>query len=86
MNPTERLNQAPRCSARSKRSGSRCRAPAKKGWTVCRFHGAGGGAPTGRDNGRWRGGGWSKEALARRRELASLIRECRQSLKDLEDA
>src|SRR5262249_47688622 len=28
---------APRCTARSKRSGQRCRAPAVRGWRVCRM-------------------------------------------------
>jgi hypothetical protein len=45
-NPThlvELMNSAPRCSATSKRSGCRCRAPAVRGRTVCRMHGAGAG-------------------------------------------
>ena len=52
---------APRCCAKSKRSGERCKAPAVKGWTVCRMHGAGGGAPTGKRNGMWRHGGRTKQ-------------------------
>ncbi len=47
MNPVERLQNAPRCTAHSKRTGKPCRAPAVRGWSVCRFHGAGGGAPKG---------------------------------------
>jgi hypothetical protein len=35
---------APRCSATSKRTRERCKAPAVTGWTVCRFHGARGGS------------------------------------------
>ena len=42
-NPMDRPNSAPRCSARSKRTGEPCRAPAVTGWRVCYFHGAGGG-------------------------------------------
>lgn len=34
-----------RCKARSKQRGEQCRNWAKPGWDVCRFHGAGGGAP-----------------------------------------
>ena len=41
------MHQAPRCRARSKRSGNRCRSPAVSGKAVCRMHGAGGGAPVG---------------------------------------
>ena len=41
-----RLNRAPSCGAKSKRSGERCRGPAVRGKRVCRMHGgAGGGAP-----------------------------------------
>ena len=47
MNPVHRLQQAPRCSATAKRTRQPCRAPAVRGWTVCRCHGARGGAPTG---------------------------------------
>ena len=42
----------PQCTAKSKRSGGRCKASAVTGYSVCRFHGAGspnvgrpGGAP-----------------------------------------
>ncbi|MEK3744727.1 hypothetical protein NST23_18765 [Brevibacillus sp. FSL K6-0770] len=34
-----------RCKARSKQQGEQCKNWAKPGWDVCRFHGAGGGAP-----------------------------------------
>jgi len=34
-----------RCKARSKQRGEQCKNWAKPGWDVCRFHGAGGGAP-----------------------------------------
>ena len=39
------MHAAPRCSARSKRTGLPCRAPAVRDWQVCRMHGARGGAP-----------------------------------------
>src|SRR6185437_3112699 len=53
----DKAHDAPRCTARSKRSGQRCRAPAVRGWRVCRMHGARGGAPEGQRNGElspWR--------------------------------
>ena len=81
MNPTDRLNQAPRCSATSKRSKARCRALAVRGWTVCRCHGAGGGAPPGKRNGRYRHGGRTREAVVFRRASARLLREARDLLK-----
>lgn len=39
LNPTKRLNAAPRCGARSKRTGMPCRAPAVGGKQRCRMHG-----------------------------------------------
>ena len=44
------MHQALRCHAKSKRSGLRCQAPAVRGHSVCRMHGAGGGAPRGNRN------------------------------------
>jgi hypothetical protein len=67
------MNAAPRCSAMSKRSGCRCRAPAVKGRNVCRMHGARAGAPTGRANGAWKHGRETNEAAAQRRGLRELI-------------
>ena len=45
--PAQRLADAPRCTATAKSTRCRCNAPAVKGWTVCRMHGARGGAPSG---------------------------------------
>jgi hypothetical protein len=39
-----------RCTAMSKHTGERCRQPAVPGYSVCRYHGAGGGAPKGNLN------------------------------------
>ena len=39
------FRESPRCTATSKRTRQRCKAPAVRGWNVCRFHGARGGAP-----------------------------------------
>ena len=51
---------------------------AVKGWTVCRFHGARGGAPKGKRHGNYRHGLFTEEAIAERRMLRVLLRQCRQ--------
>lgn len=74
MSPVQRLRDAPRCHARAKSTGERCRAPAVRGWRVCRVHGAGGGHKAGPEHPRWKHGGRSREAeLAR--SLAHLLRK-----------
>lgn len=45
-----------------------------KGWRVCRFHGARGGAPRGPANGAYRAGLHTKEAIASRKHVAALIK------------
>ena len=46
MHPTERLQNAPRCGAHSRRTGQPCRAPAIRDKQRCRMHGCkGSGAP-----------------------------------------
>jgi len=69
--------KSPRCSATSKRTRKPCKAPAVKGWTVCRFHGARGGGPKGKRHGMYRHGLFTKEAVAERRMLRELLRQCR---------
>ena len=59
-----------RCRARSKPSGKPCRAPAVKGKTVCRMHGAG--APAGNRS------AFGSEAIEARRMIAELIGESRE--------
>ena len=71
-NPMSKAHAAPRCTAKSKRTGQRCKGPAVRGWTVCRFHGAGGDGPHGESNGQYRHGGRTQEAQAIR-ELAMLM-------------
>ncbi|RWO25793.1 MAG: hypothetical protein EOS10_29270 [Mesorhizobium sp.] len=71
------MNRAPRCHARSKRSGVGCKAPAVRGHRVCRFHGAGGGAPRGAAHGLYRHGRFTCEAIEQRREISALIAEAR---------
>jgi hypothetical protein len=71
------FQKAPRCSATSKRTRERCKAPAVRGWTVCRFHGARGGAPKGKANGSYKHGLYTQEAIAERRLLSKLLRQSR---------
>ena len=83
-NPMHRLKQAnvaPRCSAMSKRSGSRCGAPAVKGRPVCRMHGARAGAPSGKANGAWRHGLSTKVAVDSRRGTAAMLRLSRKFIR-----
>jgi hypothetical protein len=67
------FQKAPRCTATSKRTKQRCRAPAVRGWNVCRFHGARGGAPEGEANGAWKHGRYSKAAKAERLLVKRLL-------------
>ena len=83
MNPVERLQKARRCNARSKRTSEWCRAPAVRGWNVCRFHGAGGGAPRGLAHGNYKHGGRSIELLESKRIIAELQRMARETLDNL---
>jgi hypothetical protein len=61
MNALYPFQQSPRCKATSKRTKRPCQAPAVSGWAVCRFHGARGGAPTGKRNGMYRHGDHTKK-------------------------
>lgn len=80
MNAVCSFQKSPRCGATSKRTGERCKAPAVRGWTVCRFHGARGGAPKGEQNGMYRHGLYTKEAVEERRLLRELLRQSRKAL------
>jgi hypothetical protein len=55
-NLMHKAHAAPRCSAKSKRSGLPCQAPAVRGKRVCRMHGAYAGAPKGEAHGIYRYG------------------------------
>src|SRR5260370_4422213 len=63
---------APRCKAKSKRTGLRCRSPAVNGYPVCRMHGAGGGAPVGKRNGNFRHGGRRGEVITQSRFIRAM--------------
>ena len=78
-NPMQRAHAAPRCAARSKRTGLPCRGPAVRGWRVCRMHGAGGGAPRGQAHGAWKHGGRSGDTVLMRRLTAELRRMTREA-------
>ena len=79
INPMQSAHDAPRCKAKSKRTGKPCRAPAVCGFRVCRMHGAGGGAPTGVRNGNYRDGSRTQEATQAVRVVNLLSRLARKS-------
>jgi hypothetical protein len=72
-----------RCHAQSKRTGKTCQSPAVTGWRVCRHHGAGGGAPTGKRNGNFKTGHYTREAIALRKDISALLRESRHLLESI---
>ena len=82
-NPLDKARAAPRCHARSKRTGLPCGAPAVSGWKVCRFHGAGGGAPRGPAHGNYRHGYYTGEAIARRRAAQLLMSLSRATIAEI---
>jgi hypothetical protein len=55
------------------RTKERCKAPAVRGWNVCRFHGARGGAPEGEANGAWKHGRYSKTGKIERLLVKKLL-------------
>lgn len=77
-NPMCKAHAAPRCSAKSKRTGERCKGPAVRGWQVCRFHGAGGGHGAGPDHPSYRHGMRSQELIEVRKQINDLVRETRE--------
>ena len=77
-NPMCKAHAAPRCTATSKRTGVRCKGPAVRGWSVCRFHGAGGGHSPGKDHPSWQHGMRAREWTEMRKEINDLVREARK--------
>ena len=75
-----RMSQAPRCNARTRR-GTPCQQAAVSGRKRCRMHGGtdGIGAPPGNRN-AFRHGRYTAEAIAKRREVAALLRACRDQI------
>ena len=83
MSKSPAFLKAPRCHARSKRTGKPCGAPAVTGWKVCRHHGAGGGAPKGERNGNYKTGHYTREAVAERRMMSAFLKLSRQTIAEM---
>ena len=62
-NPMRKDDSAPRCTAKSKRTGQPCKSPAVRGWQVCRMQGAHGGAGSGKGHPNYQHGTRSREAI-----------------------
>ena len=77
------MHLASRCCATSKRSGKRCRSPAVRGYSVCRMHGAAGGAPSGNRN-ALKHGEFAAKTLALKREIQALARIARETMDAIE--
>src|SRR5436190_17488222 len=74
------MHQSPRCGAKTRR-GSPCQSPAMPNGR-CRMHGGPStGAPKGNRN-AWKHGRFTAEAIARRREVADLLRTVRELLNE----
>jgi hypothetical protein len=74
---------SPRCGART-RSGAPCHAPVVAGKKRCRMHGGakGSGAPRGNSN-ALKHGAYTKEALARRAAIRTLIGDAKKLLNEI---
>jgi len=77
-NLMRKAHAAPRCTAKSKRTGEQCKGPAVKGWPVCRLHGAGGGHGAGPSHPSWRHGMRSRKWIEARAEINALVRQTRE--------
>jgi len=80
MNAEYPFQQSPRCTATSKRTRKPCLAPAVSGYSVCRFHGARGGAPKGKANGAYKHGLFTAEAVKERCLVSALLRASRRAV------
>ena len=75
-----RMNQAPRCNARTRR-GTPCQQAAVGGRKRCRMHGGAEGSGSQPGNRKaFKHGRYSADAIAKRRMVAALIRACRDQL------
>jgi hypothetical protein len=74
---TTRLNNmrgAPRCGAKT-RAGRPCQCPAVCGRTRCRLHGGlSTGAPRGEQNGNFKDGYWTREAMQERQWVKEIVK------------
>ena len=83
-NPMQSAHSALRCRAKAKATGDPCKAPAVRGWQVCRMHGAGGGAPSGPCNGAWMHGDRSRVSEQDRRKIMALVKLARDCVSALD--
>jgi hypothetical protein len=83
VNPMHHANAAPRCGAKSKRSGFSCQAPAVRGKRVCRMHACKRRRASRRCS--WQFSAWSLtcDAVDNRKSLARLIAETRRTVASL---
>ncbi|CUK08363.1 Periplasmic glucans biosynthesis protein [Shimia thalassica] len=77
VSPMNKAHAAPRCTAKSKRTGERCKGPAVKGWSVCRFHGARGGHGSGKAHPAYKHGLRTRKAEESRKLVTALQRQLR---------
>jgi hypothetical protein len=80
------MRESQRCGART-RLGPPCLAPAVAGKRRCRMHGGaeGSGAPVGNQN-ALKFGQYTREAISRRKELTTLIRDAEALLRQFEES
>jgi hypothetical protein len=76
---SNRKNRLPR----SRQSAKPCRSPAVRGHSVCRMHGAGGGALNGNRN-AFKHGEFAAETLALKKEINALARMARETMGAIE--
>lgn len=81
---TSAMHASLRCGAKT-RAGKPCQAPAVTGKRRCRMHGGakGSGAPKGNQN-ALKHGLYTREALHERRQLAELMRDMRETLREID--
>ena len=77
MLPSVRFFRAPRCQAKSRRSGEQCKNPAAYGQKACRFHGAHRlvARLTGPSNPNFKHGNETNKARSERRERIKELQE-----------
>ena len=81
---TQRLKNAPRCTATAKLTLQRCQSPPVCDWRVCRVHGAGVGAPLGPTHSNYRQGLRTKEAQSMRRMISVLCKDANETAKEID--